>query len=549
MLPPSPQVPQAHHNILTTSSHAPQTSFPFSNGRDLPALSMSTNHRPSSSMSISSMLGSDSLKSSRELGPANLGNGPSSLVGNFLISPTGPSNHANSPPRIGQSSSVLLERSSSPDKYRIHQAQAGRPNRSYSGGFDQRPPALAQGYSAEGMGNGSLQGPTISQYSPNSVPGSQRDWNHHQQRQNGRPSSQPAGFSTSPIMLLGEVERIRQQQTARKHYVDLEESNRDVNVRAINGEPISRDAQQRAEPSQKARTVPNNGAHRSPDRERLNGLNQDFLSRHVTNSENTSPHHRSEIGRPLEREHHSSNVVVSPFSSESLRQLREERQVLRQQSAAQLPASHQPRVNNHAGERQPPRYPGPPVTFANSTEPPITLEASEQQQGREDLTPSKSQDLNPTNRSALALLIESSRRGGRFSPLPQAVQGAQGKTSGPASDPGIKNEFARMFSGIGSGVGSAGRAGSGTNTPFAPPSPTIGHETQRRTPFANRMDLTTASKPRTASKSSRRSRRIKDDESKAVLEDGEANTPNGATTRVSKRARGSHHHHPYHVHR
>lgn len=51
--------------------------------------------------------------------------------------------------------------------------------------------------------------------------------------------------------------------------------------------------------------------------------------------------------------------------------------------------------------------------------------------------------------------ILSDDKRGRASPLPQAVQGAQAQSRGPTNEPGIKNEFARMFSGIGSGVGSA----------------------------------------------------------------------------------------------
>jgi len=51
------------------------------------------------------------------------------------------------------------------------------------------------------------------------------------------------------------------------------------------------------------------------------------------------------------------------------------------------------------------------------------------------------------------LLIQEMNRKGRISPLPQAVQGAQPQLSGPGGEPGIKSEFGRMFSGIGSGVG------------------------------------------------------------------------------------------------
>ncbi|KAI7357033.1 hypothetical protein KC354_g10198 [Hortaea werneckii] len=62
---------------------------------------------------------------------------------------------------------------------------------------------------------------------------------------------------------------------------------------------------------------------------------------------------------------------------------------------------------------------------------------------------------------------------GRNSPLPQAVQGAQPRHVGPGGgNPGIKMEFGRMFSGIGSGVGSttpnAGQNGTTTPSRMSP---------------------------------------------------------------------------------
>ena len=61
-------------------------------------------------------------------------------------------------------------------------------------------------------------------------------------------------------------------------------------------------------------------------------------------------------------------------------------------------------------------------------------------------------------------------RVGRNSPLPQAVQGAQTRHMGPGENrPGIKTEFGRMFSGLGSGVGTAtptaGQSVNGATTP------------------------------------------------------------------------------------
>ena len=74
-----------------------------------------------------------------------------------------------------------------------------------------------------------------------------------------------------------------------------------------------------------------------------------------------------------------------------------------------------------------------------------------------------------THRSLLNISPELNRKG-RNSPLPQAVQGAQPRHVGPGGDnPGIKMEFGRMFSGLGSGVGTAtptaGQSVNGATTP------------------------------------------------------------------------------------
>ena len=457
-------------------------------------------------------------------------------------------NRANAPPGNGQGNGIFPERSSSPDRYRASHAHSGRPSRSYSGGLEQRPPSFVQSGSSEALGNGSLHGPSISQYSPSPTPGPHKAWGSHQQRpttNNGRPSSQPTGNITSPIdvdgsMRLGDAERARQQQAARKHYIDLEESNRDETMPSNGTEPggTPHFPQQQGQLPQSGRVGPAESQH-SPSQGNLNGSTQAYSSRTTMETEDPKLARRPQLSRPPEREQLSTSAIHSPYTAESLRRVREERQAVHQQDTNRSPVHHRPHFLNRAEEQQPPKYPGPPVKFADSSEPTI-LDIIEQPPSKEDVT--------TNSRSALAMLIENSKRNGRFSPLPQAVQGAQARTSGPASDPGIKHEFTRMFSGIGSGVGSAGPAGSGTNTPFAPPSPSANHEPLRRAPFANRIDLATASKPRTASKNSRRPRRVKDDESKAEIEIGEGATPNNTNGRAAKRTKGAHHHHPYHMH-
>lgn len=136
------------------------------------------------------------------------------------------------------------------------------------------------------------------------------------------------------------------------------------------------------------------------------------------------------------------------------------------------------------------------------------------------------------HRNSLALALENDRRHGRLSPNPQAVQGAQSRSDGPSRDPSIKNEFSRMFAGIGSGVSSSGLAGSGTSTPAFPPSP---KQTEERLPRDIRLDLETT-RSRTASRvGAKKSKRAIDENGEraaSVRPDGERGT---------KRMR--HHHH------
>ncbi|PHH69287.1 hypothetical protein CDD80_6862 [Ophiocordyceps camponoti-rufipedis] len=69
------------------------------------------------------------------------------------------------------------------------------------------------------------------------------------------------------------------------------------------------------------------------------------------------------------------------------------------------------------------------------------------------------EELSGSGHQRNLLAVQEMARKGRVSPLPQAVQGAQPQHPGPGAEPGIKSEFGRMFSGIGSGVGAIGVQG------------------------------------------------------------------------------------------
>lgn len=151
-------------------------------------------------------------------------------------------------------------------------------------------------------------------------------------------------------------------------------------------------------------------------------------------------------------------------------------------------------------------------------------------------------------RSLLAVQSESNRRGGRNSPLPQAVQGAQSQMSGPGGEPGIKNEFGKMFLGIGTGLGSnlssmepiINEEGAHDRLD---PSPKLDNATNA-TPVgaANESKGTAATMPGT--RGVKRVRKAKDDAAKlnGDKRDGRA-TPDMMGAKAPKRSRHTHHHH------
>jgi hypothetical protein len=147
------------------------------------------------------------------------------------------------------------------------------------------------------------------------------------------------------------------------------------------------------------------------------------------------------------------------------------------------------------------------------------------------------------HRNLLAVGVDG-KRGGRASPLPQAVQGAQAPFIGASGEQAINNELGRVFSGIGSGVGgvTAGVSGSGHSTP-------LGASPFKRDSFTGRsmngdgMDEA-AKLARPSSASGLRSRKSRDEEQMEI----EANDTRGIlSARNARRSRHAHHHHHQYV--
>ncbi len=131
------------------------------------------------------------------------------------------------------------------------------------------------------------------------------------------------------------------------------------------------------------------------------------------------------------------------------------------------------------------------------------------------------------SKSHIGFGLEAYRRTGRASPLPQAVQGAQAQPLSIGKDPGIKSEFGRMFSGLGSGLGSSTPS---RGSPMPQNGGSFSHESE--------------SLQRVSSQQGRKPKRVKDEEGIFDVDglDGRG-TPG---IRGSKRSKHHHHHTPHH---
>lgn len=147
-------------------------------------------------------------------------------------------------------------------------------------------------------------------------------------------------------------------------------------------------------------------------------------------------------------------------------------------------------------------------------------------------------------RSLLNISPELNRRG-RHSPLPQAVQGAQPRHVGPGGDnPGIKMEFGRMFSGLGSGVGSttptAGQSVNGNTTPSRmSPARHVEAGDLVRTAVGSIEEARTNGRLKTGEKNSHRSH----DDERPQADDGATPDMQHSNKRLKITGPPNHHHH------
>lgn len=365
-------------------------------------------------------------------------------------------------------------------------------------------------------------------------------------RLQNRPNSQPNGYSILPPendRAMAELEAQRQALAKQ------EEDNkaRDEASRRTNRDRVSSfdylSRQEQLERQRRLEQEAQSPAHSHSREERLSGLNYPFLTQSSVFSEPSAstpqPELESYANRLVSDAQSKSSIPKGPYSEDSLRRLREERQRLNQQSTSYSPSASRPRFMDNTDEQQSQAYPHNVMLATSATDGSASVDGANRQNKVGD-------DAGQNHRSLLSMI--ENKRLGRTSPLPQAVQGAQVQKRGPSTDPTIKSEFSRMFAGLGTGVSSTGM-NSGASTPFAPPSPKPSTEPERRPPFNGRGELVEFARARNGSKIGKRaSKKVKDDDSKEteVIDGRSTNGPTG--TRGIKRKTVHHHHHHDHEH-
>ena len=479
-------------------------------------------------MSISSMLGGETpkLQEAAASAPTN------GLMTNYVFPPSTPHTSASSPTKPDSANNSRYRRS--PE---IQGTMSNSINRfrAYSGGAAQPMRSSIESASAMHPRFGRSSGESISQISPRSDNGATQDWRGRNDRHSDpgrsleRPSSQPSGPRTS----IEEINRRNMDINARQRDFGPLGSMRDgVALNPERNDPTVTDQLSHHSHLNSKSTQPeasNVGAQHTPPDDRMHLSRYPFLSSRSVFSEPMGNEVRTETYTPRSMEQKQMSAQKGPWDAEALRRIRDERlgttSLQQQRTPANLSGPRSLDVLNDQQQQAESKYPS---TFTEMERSDSLDRAIQQTRIGED-----------GHRNSLALMLDHNRRAGRASPMPQAVQGAQGKTNGPSRDPSIKNEFSKMFAGIGSGVSSSGLAGSGASTPF-PPSPKQG-ESEQRLPFGNRNDLIEITKSRNGSRmGNKRNRKIKDkdkaEDSKGV--DGLFKIDAGKGT---KRMR--HHHH------
>ncbi|KAK6437422.1 hypothetical protein LTR95_006385 [Oleoguttula sp. CCFEE 5521] len=500
--PSSPQIPPYSSNptMPGTAPRGPPTASPFAGIRDL--ASMSSHHRSNGGMSISAIL-EDTRKPDSS---PHLSNAFASQSQNLMR-----------PPSPGRA------RASSMREGYARQMRPMSPGRINA--FSEQRPASAvldqERFAPEAMRDGMFRSPHLPRESAHSFRAfrapPERSPNSNGVRAPMRPSSQP--IEPGPTRPLDEILKRDDAVGGRlgvfRAFGDSIHKPRSEAPGSHDGPPPPR--QNGAPTSQ-----PTNGmVSRSP---------QSAREEHSQRLQQTEPQ-PGLFGRPMREDHAGLfRPTYQPQQPNALEQARESIEA-RVQYEPRPDHPHSSPPMSDIGMFGPPRN--------GYYERPLTYEEHQQMEATRsrEMEQRKSSD-GAMHRALMNISPELSRRG-RNSPLPQAVQGAQPRPSGA----GIKSEFGRMFSGLGSGVGSAtpvaGQSANGMTTP------------SRQSPMAqadevdlmmgDRQDGRSTSKlARAAKANGRRSR----EESRMLDSEGfDGRMTPSLSQRGNKRSKTSHHHH------
>jgi hypothetical protein len=527
MLPPSPQT--YHPRFLHQSSIA-NGNIPQNVTRDLPP----PQHRPTSSMSISSMLGSESERPAREHNPAVASSATSSYHSKYSnpFSDMSPPQQSVNP---GPSDYSYKPRSQTPDRMGISNLLGTRPYRSGSG-------SIMQG-----------SRPFVDQARPSSRPVFPRIGEPIQQPQ----SQEPARRTEESIgharrtSISGILQRPSSQPQPQAHSITQGPRLQTVNHPQPNRPAWPEHSNTPNPLSFNASSPPSFGGSRAPEHEKIpqNGQSapsttpatqydirppgfsssaqqqsstsqdRDLQSRvsawERPPSNSTSPDTRRQF--PAQSQYKPFGALLNGQAGTPNSQPQENQQ------ASSIQMNKQDSSQSHGersifGEKLDKSRSRLFSPFAGSH----TSQSLPSGSARPEEQSRKGSDELSQHRALLGLAAEG-KRGGRYSPLPQAVQGAQAQSIGP--EIGIKTEHGRIFSGLGSGVGSA--SANSTHGPAGlVASPFKRDESGSR--LLNEENLMKMS--RSTSGFGKRARKVKE-------EDGKAASENDGPARAGKKPR------------
>ena len=478
MPPPSP--PRQHQ--LPPYQPGAQPPQSFQTGRDLPSLA--SINRPGSSMSISSIIGSDPAPppppppTLPQVSPPNSGSAAPSPHQRPPMQPPAPRPRALTGPRSEYSP---YKRSITPERFsglpfsrateQVTQSAGSSPR--YLGSARDSPVVPRQGAGYSQQPSPLPPQPSSHHASPNEPP--RPDFSRQSSAGPTRPTSQPAEHGAHHRH-LDATERYG-PPLVRHHYQNSHDDRRHHTP------PLQEQPPRIIDRERPLTAQPQASSVFSPPRHQ-----QHIQTQPVNQPSGQQFWRKEENGRepiPASREEQYRPQYTSYPSTTSAPRPREAPEYLNRQPSSNPrdaynnpPPTEREAIDRRLGEqpRHPP-YSGPYNDRHRSevsAPPQIPGPSYQPRTATSDQQARKKGEEMAQQRFLVGVSPESHRKHRISSPMPQAVQGAQAQHVGPGSDPSIKSEFGRPFGGLGSGLSSAPTPTNGTSTP------------RRQSPFSQR---------------------------------------------------------------